>query len=295
MIDNVTSPGENHVQEFYNRPPIGYAEYGDPAGLPVFAFHGTPGSRFKFRAADQPAQRLGLRIVAPDRRGYGLTAFAKHTSLSDWAYDIAALADALKIDQFAIFGISGGGPYAVACAASLDKRVTALALASPVGPVADLPTGVDWFHRFCFVGLPRIQGAPWLTWQVIRAGFRWAPQWTWSLALLGAPETDRKTLQSPGVEERLSGSFREGLRNGVSGPVQDMALFSATWDFPLEKIIAPARLWLGTKDCNVPRIAALHLAAQIPTCTIDEIDGEGHLWISLHYDVVLSWLHQVSC
>jgi pimeloyl-ACP methyl ester carboxylesterase len=51
---------------------IGCAEYGDPC-LPVLALHGTPGSRLMFALSDGAARERGLRLIAPDRPGYGLS------------------------------------------------------------------------------------------------------------------------------------------------------------------------------------------------------------------------------
>ena len=118
---------------------LGYSEYGAPRGLPILGFHGTPGSRFMFRLVHEPARRLGIRIIAPERPGFGLSTFQRNRTLADWASDIAELADHLGLQHFGVAGISGGGPYAVACAALLPTRVTAAALMGPVGPL--LPPG----------------------------------------------------------------------------------------------------------------------------------------------------------
>src|SRR5208282_1859736 len=114
---------------------LGYSEYGAQRGLPVLGFHGTPGSRFMFRLVHEPARRLGLRIIAPDRPGFGLSDYQENRTLSDWANDVSALADKLGLARFGVAGISGGGPYVAACAALLPERVTAAALISPVGPL----------------------------------------------------------------------------------------------------------------------------------------------------------------
>ncbi len=95
---------------------IGYAEYGDPDGLPVIALHGTPGSRFMFALTDEGARARGLRVIAPERPGYGRSDFHRFETLADTASDVEALADALGLDRFALMGMSGGGPHAVAAA-----------------------------------------------------------------------------------------------------------------------------------------------------------------------------------
>src|SRR5262245_27902343 len=112
---------------------VGYAEYGAPQGRPVIALHGPPGSRFMFALTDAAARDRNLRIVAPDRAGYGLSSYQHCCNLTQAAEDIRALADALRLDRFAVIGVSGGGPYAVAAASLLRDRAAFLALISPVG------------------------------------------------------------------------------------------------------------------------------------------------------------------
>lgn len=137
---------------------LGYAEYGDPAGLAIIGFHGTPGSRLMFQLADSAARELGLRLLAPERPGFGISTYQKNRTLASYAADIAAFADRLGIKRFAVAGISGGGPYAAACAALLPERVTALALVSPVGPMAgaEKPKSIGKGHFFAFRISPRV-------------------------------------------------------------------------------------------------------------------------------------------
>jgi len=102
---------------------LGYAEYGDPTGHPVIALHGTPGSRYMFEVADAAARARGLRIIAPERPGYGRSDVHHFDMLAETAFDIQSLVDALGIDHFALVGVSGGGPYAVAVAALMKERL----------------------------------------------------------------------------------------------------------------------------------------------------------------------------
>src|SRR5438552_17010722 len=104
---------------------LGYAEYGDPAGVAVFYFHGTPGSRLEGTIADEAAKRLRVRLIAIDRPGVGLSTFKPRRKLRDWPADVIALADALGIDRFAIVGLSGGGPHALAGARYIGTRLIA--------------------------------------------------------------------------------------------------------------------------------------------------------------------------
>ena len=117
---------------------LAYSEWGPAEGVPVFGFHGTPNSRLVHLGADAP-RAAGVRLILPDRPGLGRSDFQPGRTLLDWPRDVAELADALGIDRFAAFGVSGGGPHAASCAAALGDRVTAVGLVSAAGPAYDAP------------------------------------------------------------------------------------------------------------------------------------------------------------
>jgi pimeloyl-ACP methyl ester carboxylesterase len=116
---------------------LGWLETGKARGTPVFMFHGTPGSRLQVSFDEKAIAASGVRLVAPDRPGSGHSSFHRGRTLTDWAADVASLADHLKVERFAVAGVSGGGPHAVACARLLPERVTAAAIVSGVGPISD--------------------------------------------------------------------------------------------------------------------------------------------------------------
>jgi pimeloyl-ACP methyl ester carboxylesterase len=271
---------------------LGFRIYGDPDGLPVLFLHGTPGSRIKFSIAHEAGSSHRLAIVAPDRWGYGLTKAPAKPSLSAFADDMTVLMDKLGSDRFAVGGISGGGPYAAAVGACLGPRVTALALVSPVGPIADAGLGPSLppMHRFCFTVLPR---RPRTVSTAMRA-FRWSlkhtPRLAGELTTWRAVRPDKRLIRRAEVRQRVLGSIREGLSTGTAGPNIDLAIFSRPWGIDLSKVAAPARLWIGTRDSNVPIAAARALAERIPGCELVELENWGHLWVSVHHADVLAWV-----
>ncbi len=271
---------------------LGHAEYGDPKGYPVFAFHGTPGCRHMFRLADPLAREQGFRLIAPDRPGYSLSSPLPSRSLSDWPKDVEALADDLEIDRFAVIGVSGGGPYAAATAALLVDRVSGAALVSPVGPVGmpDLEPLLSSEHRRIFLQLAR---SPRLA-RTVFTTMRIAVTYTPTLALRGlmtrAADVDRNILMRPEIGSNLIESMTEGLVDGISGPSRDLHLFVEPWDFEFTRISAPCKVWQGDVDRNVPHVAARCLADQIPDCLFETLPETGHYWVYEHFDKVLAWI-----
>lgn len=271
---------------------LGFAILGDPAGMPLLFLHGTPGSRLQFAIGGSAAAELGLAIVAPDRWGYGLSDMPETPSLPAFAADMAALMDHLGHGRFGVAGISGGGPYAACVAARLASRVTALALISPMGPIADpaVNRSLSLFHRFCFGVLPHWPSATGAVFRIFRASLERWPRLAGKLATLRAGPRDKALIAQPEIADWLLGSFREGLRRGIAGPVEDLRLFSGTWDADLGAIRAPAHLWIGTADTAVPLNAARQLARSIPRCAVSELPAEGHFWVARRYSEVLDWI-----
>ena len=187
--------------------------------------------------------------------------------------------DHLGYRRFAVGGISGGGPYAAAVAACLAPRVRALALISPVGPIADAgcAASLPALHRFSFTVLPRL---PALT-AAIFGVFRWclvrSPHLAGRLATLRGGPRDKALIARPEICRAPAGKLPRGVAAGLRGPATDLTLFSRPWGIDLADISAPARLWVGTDDKAVPLVAARALAQRIEGCSCEELDRRGSL------------------
>lgn len=273
---------------------LGFTEFGDPLGIPLFAFHGTPGSRLMFRLVHEPARLLCLRIIAPDRPGFGLSDYQENRTLADWTRDVRALADKLGLDRFGVAGISGGGPYVAACAALLPERVAAAALISPVGPLHS-PEGPDNLppaQIVTFRLLPHVRPAMAGALSIGRLMFLNAPDSMYGMIVRRAGPADEHILLRPEVRKNLLAGVIEGLRPGVQGVAQEMKIFAKLWNIPFQAIKAPVLLWQGAADNNIPVAASLRLAEIIPGCELFRIEGAGHYWIFDHVEEALSAIKQ---
>ena len=282
---------------------IGYAVFGVPlehgrgsSGHVVFALHGTPGSRLKYRPADGAAKARGLTLVALDRWGYGLTDAHPSPSLAAFADDVRGVAAALGVQRFSICGISGGGPFASAGAVLLGKQVRKAALVAPVGPIApddDQPhvPRLDWFHWFVFRALPRLPALVWLVFRFYRRCLKLAPRLAIAFAMARNGPADKVLLSRPVVVSSLVAMMRAGLDpQGVRGPMIDLKLFGLPWRLPFENAEVEVRVWFGDQDLSVAATAVERLANAMPNAKLERLEAQGHFWIATRFDVVLDWL-----
>ncbi len=266
---------------------VACAEYGDPGGLPVLALHGTPGSRLMFALADRAARERGIRLIAPERPGYGLSDYRHSESLAQIAEDLSAVADLYEVDRFAVIGVSGGGPYAVAAAAAMPDRISLLALVAPIGEVADVQLRLSRFQRLLFRRLARRPWASRLFFRRLRLMVFRSPDTAYRWLMRRVRAADRELLARSGVRISLQAAMGEGLRPGVEGVAQDLRLCCSPWRLRFADIDVPAIIWQGSDDPVVPPEAAYALARALPNCRLDVIPAAGHYWVFSRFGLIL--------
>jgi pimeloyl-ACP methyl ester carboxylesterase len=263
---------------------LAYAEYGDPAGRPVLYFHGFPGSRLEAAPADRAARELGVRLVAPDRPGYGGSGFEPGRRIGDWPHDVARLAEALGIGSFAALGVSGGCPYLCACALRLRERLTGVGILCGLGPL-DRPGATDAMPRFNRLCLLAAGSAPWTATPLARlvaVALRVAPERALDHLARRLPAADHEFLSDPALRRQLSASYREAFRAGARGAAWDLRLYARPWEFPLREITMPVHLWHGERDTIVPPSIARRLAGALPDARSRYFPDEGHFSLAFH-------------
>jgi pimeloyl-ACP methyl ester carboxylesterase len=228
-------------------------------------------------------------MIAPDRPGYGLSSFHPRRSLVDWAADVSALADHLKLESFAVVGVSGGGPHAVACARMLPGRVTAAGIVSGVGPMGDpeFDVGMVGFNR----GLSFLARQSPL---VLRPIF-WFQEFSvrrWPEAALRAatkrfPAPDAAMLERADVRAAFFDDAHRSSATTAQAATQDFVLFARDWGFRLQGVTVPCHFWHGDADRNVLIGHGRFMAGRIPGAVLHECPGEGHLLYVNHLEEVL--------
>lgn len=254
---------------------IAVEEYGNSAGLTVLYFHGWPASRLEAGLIPD----LPVRLMALDRPGYGRSSPHPGRTLLDWPRDVAEVADRLSLERFHVVGLSGGAPFAVACAYALPQRVRGAALVCPVPPAHGVdPRASGVGHLFRLGRHPVLahrlfsMARPLLRRRVI----------TPSTVVGGSlPAADRECLD----RQTLSGlarAWREGIGRSVQGALSDTGIYARDWQVPLGEITVPVDLWHGSEDSLIPLHALAPLEA-VPGLRLHVVPGEGHYSLAIRH------------
>jgi pimeloyl-ACP methyl ester carboxylesterase len=268
--------------------------FGDTEGIPVFLLHGTPGSRLGPRPRGVVLHRLGVRLIAFDRPGYGSSDRSPGRQVADAASDVEAIADAYQLERFAVVGRSGGGPHALACAALLPHRTTRAAVLVGLAPHG--ADGLDWFDGMAQSNVTEFSAAA-ADIELISARLTSAAESIRAdpaslLASLQAelPDPDRRVVADHGIRSMLVRNYAEAVRSSAYGWIDDALAFSSPWGFDPATVTVPVLLWHGESDVFSPASHARWLAERIPSATVLVQAGAAHFGALDVLPDILRWL-----
>ncbi len=260
---------------------LGFAEFGPPAGRGIVWLHGTPGARRQIpHEARLLAERDGLRIVGIDRPGIGWSDPHLYENVLAFATDLEIVADRIGLDDFAIIGLSGGGPYALAAAAAFPDRVRAVGVLGGVAPTVG-PDAIDGGlvsigrHFVPLLKRARLPMGVALT-QAVRLARPFASRGLDLYARL-SPEGDRRLLARPEFKAMFLDDLLNGSRRQLSAPLADVLLFCRDWGFRLADVEPAVRWWHGDADHIVPFAHGEHVVSRLPDAEMLTLSGESHL------------------
>ncbi|KAF2125331.1 alpha/beta-hydrolase [Dothidotthia symphoricarpi CBS 119687] len=290
-LDNDTS----HTLTLPDGRALGYAQYGSPTGKAIFYQHGLPGSRLEAATYHDLGLELGARIIATDRPGMGWSTPYAGRTLLDHAKDVEYLATHLGLREYAVLGVSGGGPYALALAVALP------------------PTQLKAVALVCGIGPPDIgmRGAGWVHWLGFTIGWRYSPsfllRWFFQrdpmgrvdlsdeqrLALMLRPsnvsaithDKDRVLMSDEHVVRLMLRTTREAYTQGFEGVREDGRLICVDWGFCVEDVRPDldVQLWYGREDTFVPLNHGEQIAKRLGGRARLRVEDDTHASISMNW------------
>jgi len=270
---------------------------GAPDGYPVFLLHGTPGSRNGPKPRGIVLYRLGLQLICYDRPGYGCSDRNEGRIVRDAADDVAAIANKMGIDHFAVVGRSGGGPHALACAAEMPERVSSTAVL--VGLAPSNAVDLDWYHGMNRQNVHEYGAADIDAQALLTNLTSWAeqaqrnPRDFIDLVKSELSEPDKRVVGDVVLRRLLFDTYAEALRQGTAGWIDDILAFRKPWEIELSDISSRVLLWHGKEDRFSPVDHTVWLGRQMPQTTQVEVQikpGIGHFGAVEVLPEILSWV-----
>ena len=257
---------------------LAFEHYGDLNGIPAFYFHGWPSSGIQGAIMDEVGKKMGLHVVSMDRPGIGASDYQPGRELLDWPVVLKELAGHLAWKQFHVFGVSGGGPYALVSAYRFPDRVLSANVICGAPSLRLFGTKELFLPYRAALMLRDLM--PWALGPIFKMAailanypLRWWPV-SWVLHLFN--EADRAALLHPLLGEVVKKSFQISARSGVGSLRTDGDIYTSDWGFELADIRVPVHFWHGKADRNIPWTYAEKAAAMIAHATTHWTDNDGH-------------------
>lgn len=276
---------------------LGFDDVGDPDGVPVLYVHGSPDSRRARHPDDRVAGRLGVRLVAVDRPGAGLSTLDPDATLGSFADDAAALADHLRVDRWHLLGWSAGSLHALAVAARHPERVHRAAVVAGLVPfeayatpgILDDADGGRWMvaelgAELGAAGLAEA-AAPML------APFPCDDALAREHVLETADAVRRAELEAmPGVLDVLAAGVADAVAQGLAGLIRDLELQVEAPDVDWSVVDVPVDLWYGGRDTTAPPAFGRWWAEALAWPELTVLPDAGHLLALSHWEPILTRL-----
>ena len=257
---------------------LAYTSIGRPNGPVAVYHHGAPGSRLELADLDDVADAAGVRIVTPDRPGYGGSRPQPGRTTAGFVEDVVALADHLGVDRFGVVGLSSGGPYAVACASLLGDRVVGAIVAAGNTDMS-WPDAADGYlpSELELMALADANAA--VTVCTERYGADGSRFFEGEMDL---GSIDNAWLADETKAAGLFASMGEAFTQGVVGYAHDIWVQGRRWSFDTSAITCPVIVVHGDDDQLVPLAHSRHTASLIPSAELRTLAGVGHLSLADH-------------
>lgn len=260
---------------------IGFSEFGSPTGPVVVWLHGTPGARRQIPCeAREYAEERGFRLIGLDRPGVGSSTAHRYETISDFTSDFQIVLSTLGVDRCSVIGMSGGGPYTLACAKFLPDRVVSVGVVGGVSPV----TGPDGIAGGAVDNIRAVEpllskaGGP--IGKAVSAILSVArPIAEPAIATYGrlSPDADRELLSRPEFKAMFLDDLLHGGSRRMEAPFADLALFVRDWGFRVGDVTTPVIWWHGDRDNIIPYAHGVHMTSLLPNAELVTVPGQSHL------------------
>ena len=269
---------------------LAWAEYGDPDGAPLIFHHGIPSSREAAAVLAGAAGRNAVRLIAPDRPGFGYSDPLPERTILDWPDDLEQLADHLELETFSVASISAGLPYVLAAGLRMPQRLERIALISGLGRIDTAETlegmSYEWRLIYSLFLKSRRLASLWMR-GYGRAALR-RPERVVAQQIKRMHEIDSEVLARPDVSANRIADLQQAFRQGPAAAGEEARMHLEPWGFEIADVQSDVYLWQGTLDESHPIHMGRTIAAELPNCRAVFAEGAGALGFVLYGDAIFA-------
>ena len=288
--DSATSDSLPRTMQLADGRSLAWAEYGDPHGAPLIFHHGIPSSREAAAVLSGAAGRNAVRLIAPDRPGFGYSDPLPERTILDWPRDLEQLADHLGLDTFSVASISAGLPYVLAAGLHIPERLEKIALISGLGRIDTAETlegmSYEWRLIYSLFLKSRRLASLWMR-GYGRAALR-RPERVVAQQIKRMHAIDSEVLERPDVSANRIADLRQAFRQGPAAAGEEARMHLEPWGFEISDVQSEVYLWQGTLDESHPIHMGRTIAAELPHCRAVFAEGAGALGFVLYGDAIFA-------
>ncbi|MDF2606759.1 MAG: peptidase [Bacillales bacterium] len=265
----------------YNGKKISYIDYGVNDGIPVLLMHSAPGSHKWLLEKDFIAKKLGLRLIAIDRPGYGDSEYIKLNSFKELNPIVVKLLIELNISKVNLLGCSTGCAYSLAFAEEYSIKVKNVTLVSSVIPLNNksLSSEMSKINKFPFY---LVHKSPHLASKLLEATHKLIKNKPFiykkllsNIQLLMSP-IDKGKIRTKFAEESNFLHAAYGLQLGPNQLINELKLISTNWNIDFSKINAPITFFHGLEDRLMPISNCKQMSESLNCIEFNIINDAGH-------------------
>ena len=295
-VDDAQATGEARLhqkQRLYSDRTISFAEYGSRRGKPVLFCHAMTGCRLMIPRNHQPLHRAGIRLIVPDRAGFGRSTKAETDPFGQWIEDARLLLEQLGIDRCDLIGHSGGAPFAFELVAACPELVDRLHLISAIVPITDTDD-LKLFMPLNRMGIYLCRKNPTIAHSFISLTLKRVannPNSYFDQIIDSTPSLDLEMLSTNLLKQWLIDGFAESRHQGVDHMVDELMHITRHWHIDPDQIRCPVHLWHGTDDPIAPPMLTRRMAESLPDLQSQQwIDESGHYLLYSHWKEIIRQL-----
>ena len=270
-----------------------YTEFGDPDGTPLIYLHGILHSRKQFHPFSSYAEEHGIRIIAPERPGFGQSSRLSNGSLCSYASDIRQLSDMLGLEEFFLFGDGHGAPAALACANQMPERTIRAAVTGcmPDPAFESMETLLPFDRRLLTMAKSTPQSILYPFSKIILKSLTKDNNY-FNLMADEFGSADKLIISTPEHREIFQESMENISQENIDGFIDDYYARLIPWDFKLQQTQPKIHFWHGADD-RYSSIKSLNkITACLPNCQTHILKEHGRYLFFSHIDEILATLLQ---